>query len=150
MSIQLSHIDHLVITTMDVDRACQFYQQALGVEVVTFKGNRKALSFGRQKINLHLKGHEFEPKAAHPTVGAIDLCFIIEDSLEDAIAHLSALNIPIEEGPIERTGALGPIRSIYLRDPDDNLIELSNYTDNTLDSAAASSCVVNGELSRPG
>lgn len=127
MTIQVSHLDHFVMTVQDIDATCDFYQQALGMKVVTFKGNRKALHFGQHKINLHQKGEEFEPKAAHPQVGAIDVCFIIKTPIEDAIQHLTALNIAIEEGPIERTGAQGKILSIYLRDPDNNLIELSNY-----------------------
>lgn len=90
-----------------------------------FKITRKALKFGQQKINLHLKGREFEPKAASPTVGALDLCFIVDTPFYDVIMHLNRLNIPIEEGPVPRTGAEGPIMSIYIRDPDNNLIELA-------------------------
>ena len=96
------------------------------MEVVTF-GNRKALRFGEQKINLHQAGKEFEPKAAHPTPGSGDLCFITKAPIEEVISHLKALHHAIEEGPVERTGAVGTIRSIYLRDPDFNLIEISNY-----------------------
>ena len=99
----------------------------LGFELITFGDNRKALRFGNQKINLHQKGREFEPKALFPTSGSADICFITETGLEDVLKELQAKNIQITEGIVERTGALGKIRSVYLRDPDSNLIELSNY-----------------------
>ena len=125
--MKISHLDHLVLTVADIEISCQFYQSALKFEVITFGENRKALQFGSQKINLHQVGKEFEPKAFRPTSGSADLCFIAETPLKDVIAHLHALNIEIVEGPIERTGAIGKILSIYLRDPDQNLIEISNY-----------------------
>ncbi|ESK56125.1 MAG: VOC family protein [Acinetobacter sp.] len=125
--MKISHLDHLVLTVADIEISCQFYQSALNFEVITFGENRKALQFGSQKINLHQVGKEFEPKAFRPTSGSADLCFIAETPLKDVIAHLHALNIEIVEGPIERTGAIGKILSIYLRDPDQNLIEISNY-----------------------
>ena len=125
--MKISHLDHLVLTVADIEISCQFYQSALNFEVITFGENRKALQFGSQKINLHQVGKEFEPKAFRPTAGSADLCFIAETPLKDVIAHLHALNIEIVEGPIERTGAIGKILSIYLRDPDQNLIEISNY-----------------------
>ena len=125
--MKISHLDHLVLTVADIEISCQFYQSALNFEVITFDENRKALQFGSQKINLHQVGKEFEPKAFRPTAGSADLCFIAETPLKDVIAHLHALNIEIVEGPIERTGAIGKILSIYLRDPDQNLIEISNY-----------------------
>lgn len=125
--MKISHLDHLVLTVADIEISCQFYQSALKFEVITFGENRKALQFGSQKINLHQAGKEFEPKAYRPTSGSADLCFIAETPLKDVIAHLHALNIEIVEGPIERTGAIGKILSIYLRDPDQNLIEISNY-----------------------
>ena len=125
--MKISHLDHLVLTVADIEISCQFYQSALNFEVITFGENRKALQFGSQKINLHQVGKEFEPKAFRPTSGSADLCFIAETPLKDVIAHLHALNIEILEGPIERTGAIGKILSIYLRDPDQNLIEISNY-----------------------
>jgi catechol 2,3-dioxygenase-like lactoylglutathione lyase family enzyme len=125
--MKISHLDHLVLTVADIEISCQFYQSALNFEVITFGENRKALQFGSQKINLHQVGKEFEPKALRPTSGSADLCFIAETPLKDVIAHLHALNIEILEGPIERTGAIGKILSIYLRDPDQNLIEISNY-----------------------
>lgn len=125
--MKISHLDHLVLTVANIETTCQFYQSALNFEVITFGENRKALQFGSQKINLHQVGKEFEPKAFRPTSGSADLCFIAETPLKDVIAHLHALNIEIVEGPIERTGAIGKILSIYLRDPDQNLIEISNY-----------------------
>jgi catechol 2,3-dioxygenase-like lactoylglutathione lyase family enzyme len=125
--MKISHLDHLVLTVADIEISCQFYQSALNFEVITFGENRKALQFGSQKINLHQVGKEFEPKALRPTSGSADLCFIAETPLKDVIAHLHALNIEIVESPIERTGAIGKILSIYLRDPDQNLIEISNY-----------------------
>lgn len=125
--MNIDRLDHLVLTVADIELTCGFYQRVLGFEVVSFRGGRKALAFGRQKINLHRLGHEFEPKALRPTAGSGDLCFIATTALEQVIEHLRAEGIAIEEGPVERTGALGPIRSVYIRDPDQNLIEISNY-----------------------
>lgn len=125
--MKISHLDHLVLTVADIEVTCQFYQSALNFEVISFGENRKALQFGNQKINLHQVGNEFEPKALHPTAGSADLCFIAETPLKEMIAHLQAQQIEIIEGPIERTGAMGKILSVYLRDPDQNLIEISNY-----------------------
>jgi len=125
--MKISHLDHFVLTVANIEITCQFYQSALNFEVITFAENRKALQFGNQKINLHQVGKEFEPKAYHPTVGSADLCFIAETPLEEVIKHLQQLNIKIVEGPIQRTGAVGKIVSVYLRDPDQNLIEISNY-----------------------
>ena len=125
--MKISYLDHLVLTVADIEISCQFYQSALNFEVITFGENRKALQFGHQKINLHQVGKEFEPKAFHPTAGSADLCFIAETPLEEVIAYLQVQNIDIVEGPIERTGAIGKILSVYLRDPDQNLIEISNY-----------------------
>ena len=125
--MKISHLDHLVLTVADIETTCQFYQSALNFEVITFAENRKALLFGSQKINLHEAGKEFEPKALRPTVGSADLCFVAETPLDEVIAHLQNRNINIIEGPIQRTGAMGKILSVYLRDPDQNLIEISNY-----------------------
>jgi catechol 2,3-dioxygenase-like lactoylglutathione lyase family enzyme len=97
------------------------------MEAVTFGAGRTALTFGSSKINLHEAGKEFEPKALRPTPGSADLCLIVQDSIADVMAQLAAAGVPVEEGPVQRTGATGPITSCYLRDPDDNLIELSNY-----------------------
>ncbi|MDH0717986.1 VOC family protein [Acinetobacter junii] len=126
--MKISNLDHFVLTVANIEITCQFYQSALNFEVITFAENRKALQFGNQKINLHQVGKEFEPKAYHPTVGSADLCFIAETPLKDVIAHLHTLNIEIVEGPIQRTGAVGKIVSVYFRDPDQNLIEISNTT----------------------
>lgn len=123
----IDRLDHLVLTVADLDRTCDFYRQVLGMEVVRFGKGRTALAFGRQKINLHLAGHEFEPKAARPQPGSADLCFIVNIPLEQVAERLAAAGVPIELGPVERTGAVGPIRSLYLRDPDNNLIELAVY-----------------------
>ncbi len=125
--MKISHLDHLVLTVADIEASCAFYHRVLAMEVVTFAGDRKALSFGNQKINLHQHGREFEPKAERPTPGSADLCFITETPLERVIEVLQQEQVPIEEGPVARTGAVGPIVSVYFRDPDHNLIEVSNY-----------------------
>ena len=125
--VNIDCIDHVVFTVRDIDATCAFYTRALGMLVVTFAGGRKALSFGTQKINLHLAGREFEPKADRPTPGSADLCLITRVPLPDVMAHLNACGVPILEGPVQKTGATGPIRSVYFRDPDRNLIEVSNY-----------------------
>lgn len=126
--MQIERLDHLVLTVADIERTCDFYSRVLGFEVVTFgAAGRKALNFGRQKLNLHQAGKEFEPKALAPTPGSADLCFIAATPLEDVIRELEAAGVAIEEGPVQRTGATGPIRSVYVRDPDRNLIEISNY-----------------------
>lgn len=125
----IDRLDHLVLTVRDIAASCDFYSQVLGMNIVTFGNDRKALVFGKQKINLHEAGKEFEPKAARPTPGSADLCFIAREPLTSVMAHLEAHNIAIIEGPLPRTGAAGVLTSIYLRDPDDNLIEISNYTD---------------------
>ncbi|UGQ25985.1 VOC family protein [Acinetobacter calcoaceticus] len=124
--MKISHLDHLVLTVADIENTCNFYQTVLGFEVITFKGDRKALKFGHQKINLHQLGKEFEPKALQPTPGSADLCFISDTPISEMVGHLNQLNIQIEEGPVERTGAMHPILSVYIRDPDQNLIEISN------------------------
>jgi catechol 2,3-dioxygenase-like lactoylglutathione lyase family enzyme len=126
MAFVIDHLDHLVLTVADLDATINFYKNTLGMEAVTFDG-RQALKFGQQKINLHLAGHEFEPKAAHATPGSADICFITKDPLEEVIQHLGKLSIPIEKGPVNKTGAVGKLLSVYFRDPDKNLIEVSNY-----------------------
>lgn len=123
----IDRLDHFVLTVADIDATCAFYERALGMTVVTFGEGRKALAFGRQKINLHQSGREFEPKALRPTPGSADFCLIATAPLDEVMAYLQACGIKIEEGPVERTGATGPIRSIYRRDPDRNLIEVANY-----------------------
>lgn len=124
MTVQ--RLDHLVLTVRDVEAAVAFYTDALGMRAVTFGGNRTALAFGEQKINLHARGREISPHAALPTPGSADLCFLTETPLDDVARHLARLGIEIEMGPVERTGATGPILSLYLRDPDGNLVEVSN------------------------
>jgi catechol 2,3-dioxygenase-like lactoylglutathione lyase family enzyme len=125
--MKIDRIDHLVLTVRDIDATCAFYARVLGMDVVTFAGGRKALAFGAQKINLHEAGREFEPKAHVPTPGSADLCLIAAVPLDEAIAHLAVCGVTIVEGPVMRTGATGPIRSVYFRDPDANLIEVSSY-----------------------
>ena len=131
--MQIDHLDHLVLTVADLEATIDFYTRVLGMQVVTFGAGRKALAFGNQKINLHQAGREFEPKAERPTPGSADLCFIVVTPLAEVIAHLQAQQVAIVEGPVQRTGATGPIRSVYLRDPDQNLIELSNQFENPLE-----------------
>lgn len=125
--MEIDHIDHVVLTVRSIDVTCEFYTRVLGMRVATFAGGRKALAFGRQKFNLHEAGREFEPKADRPTPGSIDLCLITSTPLADVIAHLRRCEVAILEGPVDKTGAAGPIRSVYFRDPDANLIEVSNY-----------------------
>ncbi len=125
MAFVLEHLDHLVLTVANLDATIDFYTEVLGMDLVTFEG-RKALAFGIQRINLHQRGHEFEPKAAHPTPGSADLCFITPAPLDEVIEYLTGQRIHVEQGPVERTGAIGKLKSIYLRDPDRNLIEISN------------------------
>lgn len=125
--MKIDSIDHIVLTVRDIERTLAFYSKALGMEIITFGDRkRKALVFGSQKINLHEYGHEFEPKAGYPVPGSADLCFITSVPLPAVIQHLSSCGIMAIEGPVERTGATGAILSLYLRDPDMNLIEISN------------------------
>jgi catechol 2,3-dioxygenase-like lactoylglutathione lyase family enzyme len=126
-SVRIDRLDHLVLTVADIDATVEFYTRVLGMKAVTFGTGRTALAFGRSKINLHKAGHEFEPKAHRPTPGSADLCLIAADPLKQVIEELAAHRVPIEEGPVERTGATGPILSVYFRDPDQNLIEVSTY-----------------------
>lgn len=123
----ISHLDHVVLTTSHEQACIHFYVDLLGMKLEVFGEGRKAFRFGNQKINLHVKGAEFEPKAHLPVPGALDLCFISNQPLEQVIHTLMSKNIKIEQGPVKRTGATGPIQSIYLRDPDRNLIEISEY-----------------------
>lgn len=124
--MRVERLDHLVLTVADIDASCAFYQRVLGMQVVTFGQGRKALAFGQQKINLHRHGAEFEPKALRPTPGSADLCLIVSTPLMEVMAHLQRCDVAIEEGPVPRTGATGPLLSVYIRDPDRNLIELAN------------------------
>ena len=125
--MRVDRIDHLVLTVASIEATVEFYTRVLGMGVVTFGAGRTALTFGTSKINLHETGKEFEPKALHPTPGSADICLIVDDGIADVIAQLAVAGVPVEAGPVERTGATGPIVRCYLRDPDHNLIELSNY-----------------------
>ena len=125
--MRVNRLDHVVLTVASIDATVDFYTRVLGMAAVTFGPGRTALRFGSSKINLHQAGHEFEPKARHPAPGSMDLCFIVDDPIEDVPGQLAAAGVTVEEGPVSRTGATGEIVSCYLRDPDGNLIELSNY-----------------------
>lgn len=127
--MRIDRLDHLVLTVTDLETTVDFYSRVLGMEPVTFGQGRRALVFGRSKINLHEAGHEFEPKAAQAVPGSADLCLISAVPLEQVVAELVRHNVEIEEGPVRRTGALGEIDSVYLRDPDRNLIEISVYVE---------------------
>jgi catechol 2,3-dioxygenase-like lactoylglutathione lyase family enzyme len=125
--MRVDRIDHFVLTVRDVEATCDFYSRVLGMEVEEFGGGRRALKFGRQKINLHEAGAEFEPKAEKPTPGSGDFCLITDIRLERVVGHLESCGVEIVEGPVPRTGATGGIESVYFRDPDENLVEVSNY-----------------------
>lgn len=131
--MEIDRLDHLVLTVRDSAATGAFYRDMLGMDVVTFGEGRTALRFGGQKINLHVAGHEVDPKAARPTPGSADLCLITATPLPDCIERLRRRGVPIELGPVTRTGARGPIESIYLRDPDGNLVEVSNEADDRND-----------------
>ena len=118
-------LDHLVLTCRDVQATIDWYQRVLGMEPITFGEGRRALRFGHTKLNLHQAGAELEPHAAAPTPGSADLCFLVDGRIEAVALHLEELGVPIELGPVERTGARGDLRSVYVRDPDDNLVELA-------------------------
>jgi catechol 2,3-dioxygenase-like lactoylglutathione lyase family enzyme len=121
----IDHLDHIVLTTARSGECIDFYTRVLGMKFERFGQSRMALKFGAQKINLHEKGREFEPKATLAAPGTLDICFIASLPLDDVIARLAACNVPIIEGPVMKTGAQGPIRSLYVRDPDGNLVEIS-------------------------
>ncbi len=127
MSIKIETLDHLVLTVVDIECSCEFYTSVLGMEITRFAGGRKALKFGNQKINLHQQGAEFEPKAHHPRPGSADLYFISTSEMANILCQLNDYGIEIEEGPVQRSGACGAIESIYIRDPDQNLIEIACY-----------------------
>ena len=128
MAIQIERIDHIVLTVRDIEATCGFYTRVLGFEVVRFGDGRTALSFGGQKFNLHEKGREFEPRAAAAVPGSADFCLITTTPIEDVVRHLEASGVDIEAGPVAKTGATGALISVYFRDPDGNLVEVSNYT----------------------
>lgn len=125
--MHVDRLDHLVLTVRDVDATCAFYSRVMHMKVVTFGDNRRALSFGNQKLNLHRADAPIAPHASHPTPGSADLCFITVTPIADVVAEVQRLGVAIEEGPVRRTGATGPITSVYFRDPDDNLIEVGAY-----------------------
>ncbi len=125
--MQIDRLDHLVLTVANIQVTCDFYARVLGMQVVTFGEGRKALQFGAQKLNLHKHGKEFEPKALHPTPGSADLCFITQVPLEQVLEHIRSCKVEVVEGPVRKTGAMGPITSVYIRDPDGNLVEIANY-----------------------
>ena len=126
--IAIDRLDHLVLTVADVAATCDWYARVLGMEAVTFGAeNRKALAFGRNKINLHQAGQEFEPKAQRATRGSADFCMITETPLDEVMTHLRTSGVEIIQGPVPKTGATGPLLSVYFRDPDGNLLEVSNY-----------------------
>jgi catechol 2,3-dioxygenase-like lactoylglutathione lyase family enzyme len=133
----IDHLDHLVLTTVDAPACIDFYTRVLGMRLETFAGDRQALRFGNQKINIHRRGHEYEPKAHLPVPGALDLCFIADRPLDQVIARLQAEGVTIIDGPVSRSGATHKLRSVYVRDPDLNLIEISELvtTDNIQETA---------------
>jgi catechol 2,3-dioxygenase-like lactoylglutathione lyase family enzyme len=120
-------LDHLVLTVRNIERTCEWYNRVLGMDIISFGDGRTALQFGEQKINLQQTGYLIQPHANMPTPGSGDLCFITMTAMDDVIEHLNNNDVPIIEGPIERTGAMGQIISVYVRDPDNNLLEISNY-----------------------
>ncbi|MER6123592.1 VOC family protein [Streptomyces sp. NPDC001795] len=125
--LRITGLDHLVLTVADVERTVAFYERVLGMRPITFGEGRRALAFGTSKINLHEAGHELLPRAAHPAPGSADLCLLTDAPQSQVLDHLAACGVAVEEGPVPRTGAQGPIISTYLRDPDGNLIEISTY-----------------------
>jgi catechol 2,3-dioxygenase-like lactoylglutathione lyase family enzyme len=127
MKMNITRLDHLVLTVQDIEATVRFYVSVLGMEKEEFGAGRLALKYGNQKINVHQVGKEFEPKADKPTAGSADLCFITDVPLAEAMHHVRSKGVAIFEGPVARTGAIGPITSFYFRDPDQNLIEVSNY-----------------------
>ena len=127
MALTIDRLDHLVLTVRDMEASIDFYTRVMGFEVVNFGQGRKALAFGRQKINLHPADAPLAPHALAPTPGSADLCFVSAAPIDTVLAQLAAADVPIESGPVPRTGAIGPITSVYFRDPDHNLIEVSVY-----------------------
>jgi catechol 2,3-dioxygenase-like lactoylglutathione lyase family enzyme len=125
----ISHIDHLVITVRSLEATCAFYERVLGFHRSDAPGKPTSLVFGSCKLSVHESTHTFEPKATLPTPGSADFCLIASESIDAVADHLVAQNVPIELGPVERLGALGPITSLYFRDPDGNLVEVSRYAE---------------------
>jgi catechol 2,3-dioxygenase-like lactoylglutathione lyase family enzyme len=127
--MRIDRLDHLVLTVASIEATCAFYTRVLGMTVVDFAQGRKALSFGAQKINLHRAGSEFVPHALTPVPGSADFCLITTTPLDEAMAHVRAQGVALLEGPVEKIGAMGRLVSFYFRDPDGNLVEVSNYVD---------------------
>ena len=127
MTLSIDHIDHIVLTVNDIDQTIWFYCDVLGMEEVEFGENRIALKFGNQKINLHQIDSDISPVADQPTPGSQDICLISHSPIDEVASMLEKHGIPVEEGPVSRNGATGKIISVYCRDPDGNLIEISNY-----------------------
>jgi catechol 2,3-dioxygenase-like lactoylglutathione lyase family enzyme len=125
--MDIDRLDHLVLTVADIDATLDFYTRVLGMRAETFGEGRRALVFGRQKINLHQAGREFSPRAAHATAGSADFCLITGTPLAQVQAELAAHGVPVEVGPVPKVGALGPMHSVYVRDPDANLVEIAVY-----------------------
>ena len=125
--MRIERIDHLVLTVSDIEASCKFYTTVLGMAEISFGQGRRAVTFGNQKINFHQAGKELEPKALQPTPGSADLCFITSDPLSEVVKHLQNIGVEIIEGPVERSGASGQMTSVYIRDPDQNLIEIASY-----------------------
>jgi catechol 2,3-dioxygenase-like lactoylglutathione lyase family enzyme len=125
--MEIDRIDHFVLTVSDPDATCEFYERVLGMEPITFSGGRRALRFGEQKINLHQAGREFEPKASHPVTGSADFCLITHAPISEVVARLASTGVQILQGPVQKEGALGEMESVYFRDPDGNLLEVSVY-----------------------
>ena len=124
--MELESIDHLVLTVADLDATIAFYTEVLGMHEITFAGGRKGLAFGDNKINLHVHGHDFEPHARAPTPGSADFCLLTETPLRDVMRHLAERGVDLVAGPVDKVGAVRPLRSVYIRDPDGNLVELAN------------------------
>ena len=124
--MQISRLDHLVLTVRDIEATCEFYEGVLGFDIVTFGENRKALVLGEQKINLHEFGKEYKPHAKYPSPGSADLCFLTDLHVKRIVEQLAEKKVKIVDGPVQKTGAKGPIISVYIKDPDGNLIEIAN------------------------
>lgn len=129
MAVCVEDLDHLVLTVSDIESTCRFYQRVLGMTPFTFGNGRRALSFGNCKINLYEVGASFSPQPRNPLPGTAELCFISRTPVVELLDHLRVNRVAVEEGPVRREGALGPITSVYFRDPDGNMIELANYTE---------------------
>ena len=127
VSVRIEAIDHMVLTVANIEATCDFYGRVLGMEKIVFAGGRVALGFGSQKINLHPAGNEYDPRAKNPIPGSADFCLITETPIAEVMIHLGFCSIDIIEGPVANTGAVGTLTSVYFRDPDDNLVEVSNY-----------------------